>query len=96
MASDVDKAVQQIIYQNEEGYKDLLYQLTTRQRNLLVAVSREGKASTKFTTNSCQNGSVNRKIYSWRMASMGSMLAAFCAGMYPKRMPMKTQTRKLT
>lgn len=42
--SDVDKAVEQIINQNEEAYKDLLYQMTARQRDLLVAVSREGKA----------------------------------------------------
>ena len=42
--SDVDKAVEQIIHQNEEAYKDLLYQMTARQRDLLVAVSREGKA----------------------------------------------------
>ena len=28
----------------EEAYKDVLYQLTARQRDLLVAVSREGKA----------------------------------------------------
>ena len=42
---DVDKAVQQIINQNEEAYKDVLYQLTARQRDLLVAVSRERKAS---------------------------------------------------
>ena len=41
---DVDKAVEQIISQNEEAYKDVLYQLTARQRDLLVAVSREGKA----------------------------------------------------
>lgn len=41
---DVDHAVQQIINQNEEAYKDLLFQLTARQRDLLVAVSREGKA----------------------------------------------------
>lgn len=43
--SDVDEAVQQIINQNEEAYKDVLYQLTARQRDLLVAVSREGKAN---------------------------------------------------
>ena len=43
-ANDVDKAVEQIINQNEEAYKDVLYQLTARQRDLLVAVSREGKA----------------------------------------------------
>ena len=42
--SDIDKAVEQIINQNEEAYKDVLYQLTARQRDLLVAVSREGKA----------------------------------------------------
>lgn len=41
---DVDKAVKQIISQNEEAYKDILYQLTARQRDLLVAVSHEGKA----------------------------------------------------
>lgn len=44
VADDVNKAIVQIINQNEEAYKDLLYQLTTRQRDLLVAVSREGKA----------------------------------------------------
>jgi len=44
IVSDVDEAVQQIINQNEEAYKDVLYQLTARQRDLLVAVSREGKA----------------------------------------------------
>lgn len=44
VVSDVDKAVRQIINQNEEAYKDILYQLTARQRDLLVAVSREGKA----------------------------------------------------
>ena len=41
---DVDRAVEQIINQNEEAYKDVLYQLTARQRDLLVAVSHEGKA----------------------------------------------------
>ena len=44
IVSDVDVAVEQIINQNEEAYKDVLYQLTARQRDLLVAVSREGKA----------------------------------------------------
>ena len=44
IVSDVDEAVQQIINQNEEAYKDVLYQLTARQRDLLVAVCREGKA----------------------------------------------------
>lgn len=42
---DVENAVRQIINQNEEAYKDILYQLTARQRDLLIAVSREGKAS---------------------------------------------------
>lgn len=42
--SDVNRAVEQIINQNEEAYKDLLYQLTARQRDLLVAVSHEVKA----------------------------------------------------
>ncbi len=41
---DEERAVCQIINQNEDAYKDLLYQLTARQRDLLVAVSREGKA----------------------------------------------------
>ena len=41
----VDKAVAHIILQNEEAYKDTLFQLTVRQRDLLVAVGCEGKAS---------------------------------------------------
>lgn len=44
VAADVDKAVEQIINQNEEAYKDVLYQLSARQRDLLIAVSHEGKA----------------------------------------------------
>lgn len=44
LIEDVDKAVEQIIRQNEEAYKDVLYQLTARQRDLLVAVSRERNA----------------------------------------------------
>ena len=40
----VEMAVRQIINQNEEAYKDILFQLTARQRDLLVAVSRDGKA----------------------------------------------------
>ncbi len=44
VVDDIDKAVEQIINQNEEAYKDVLYQLTARQRDLLVAVSRERKA----------------------------------------------------
>ena len=42
---DVEKAVEQIVNQNEEAYKDTLYQLTVRQRDLLVAIGLEGKAS---------------------------------------------------
>lgn len=45
VVEDVDTAVMQIINQNEEAYKDTLFQLTIRQRDLLVAVGREGKAS---------------------------------------------------
>ena len=44
IVEDVDKAVTQIIMQNEEAYKDTLFQLTVRQRDLLVAIGREGKA----------------------------------------------------
>ena len=42
--ADVDKAIEKIVNQNEEAYKDILYQLTIRQRDLLVAIGREGKA----------------------------------------------------
>ena len=42
---DVDRAVRQIVLQNEEAYKDTLFQLTLRQRDLLVAIGREGKAT---------------------------------------------------
>lgn len=41
---NVEKAVMQIIRQNEEAYKDTLFQLTVRQRDLLVAIGHEGKA----------------------------------------------------
>lgn len=41
----VNKAVSQIIDQNVEAYKDTLFQLTAKQRDLLVAVGKEGKAS---------------------------------------------------
>jgi AAA+ ATPase superfamily predicted ATPase len=41
---DVDKAIETIINQNEEAYKDILYQLTARQRDMLVAISHERKA----------------------------------------------------
>ena len=42
---DVDRAISQIILQNEDGYLDTLFQLTLKQRNLLVAVGKERKAS---------------------------------------------------
>ena len=45
VVEDVDKAVTQIILQNEEAYKDTLFQLTLRQRDLLVAIGHENKAS---------------------------------------------------
>ena len=41
---DVDKAVQSIVNQNEEAYKDTLYQLSVKQRDLLVAIGQEKKA----------------------------------------------------
>lgn len=40
---DVAHAKQQIIAQNEEAYKDTLFQLTVRQRDLFLAVCKEGK-----------------------------------------------------
>lgn len=40
---DVNNAIQQIIMQNEEAYKDTLFQLSARQRDLLVAIGRVGK-----------------------------------------------------
>lgn len=45
VVDDVDKAITHVISQNEEAYKDTLFQLTIRQRDLLVAIGREGKAS---------------------------------------------------
>ena len=45
VAEDVDRAVIQIIHQNEEAYKDTLFQLTAKQRDLLVAIGQEGKAN---------------------------------------------------
>ena len=41
---DLEEAERQIILQNEEAYKDTLYQLTTRPRDLLLAVGKEEKA----------------------------------------------------
>ncbi len=41
---DTFRAERQIIEQNEEAYKDTLFQLTTRQRDLFVAICKEGKA----------------------------------------------------
>lgn len=42
--TDVEKAKDMIIGQNEEAYKDTLYQLTVAQRDLLVAICKERKA----------------------------------------------------
>lgn len=42
---DEDKALDSIINQNKEAYKDTLYQLTARQRDLLLAISKERKAN---------------------------------------------------
>lgn len=44
IAEDVEKAEKHIILQSEEAYKDTLFQLTARQRDLFVAISKEGKA----------------------------------------------------
>ena len=41
---DVEVAESQILAQNEEVYKDILFQLSIKQRDLLVAVSSEGRA----------------------------------------------------
>ena len=41
---DIDKAENHIIRQNEEAYKDTLFQLSARQRDLFLAISKEGKA----------------------------------------------------
>lgn len=41
----VEKALSQIINQNEEAYKDTLFQLSIKQRDLLVAIGQEDKAS---------------------------------------------------
>ena len=41
---DVDATEEKILAQNDEAYKDILFQLSIRQRDLLVAVSKEGKA----------------------------------------------------
>ncbi len=43
--ADIDKAETQIVNQNEEAYKDTLFQLTVKQRDLFIAISKEGKAS---------------------------------------------------
>ena len=45
---DVETAIRQIVVQNEDAYKDILFQLTIRQRDLVVAIGEEGKA-TKIT-----------------------------------------------
>lgn len=41
---DVESAETQILNQNEEAYKDILFQLTTKQRDLFIAISKEVKA----------------------------------------------------
>lgn len=40
----VDTAINEIISDNSSIYEDLLYQLTARQKDLLIAINREGKA----------------------------------------------------
>ena len=45
---DVKNAIMQIARQNEDAYEDTIIQLTSRQRDLLIAVGREGCA-TKIT-----------------------------------------------
>lgn len=42
--SDAEGAEDHIIAQNEEAYKDIIYQLSIKQRDLLLAISKEGKA----------------------------------------------------
>lgn len=42
---DVENAITLIINQNEEAFKDTLFRLTIKQRDLLVAIGREGKAN---------------------------------------------------
>lgn len=41
---DTENAIRQITEQNEEAYKDLLFQLSIKQKELFVAISKEGKA----------------------------------------------------
>lgn len=45
LLSDVEPAITHIIQSNSDTYQDLLYQLTTRQKELLYAICREGKAT---------------------------------------------------
>lgn len=45
LLSDVAPAIKHIIDSNTETYQDILYQLSTRQKELLLAISREGKAT---------------------------------------------------
>lgn len=40
----IDEAIQQIVRDNSPIYADLLYQLTSRQKELLLAINKEGKA----------------------------------------------------
>lgn len=64
-AERIDEAIQQIIDQQSFAYSTLLYQLPSRQKELLMAICREGKASNitssrflkkyKFTASSVQS-----------------------------------------
>lgn len=45
---DIMRSEQRILSQNEESYKDTLFQLTIKQRNLFIAIAQEEKA-TKIT-----------------------------------------------
>lgn len=42
--NDVEMSLAHILAQNEEIYKDVLFQLSVKQRDLLVAISKDGKA----------------------------------------------------
>lgn len=44
LIGNVEPAIEHIIRSNTETYQDILYQLTTRQKELLLAIGREGQA----------------------------------------------------
>lgn len=48
--TDVTKTIQQIVNENEESYKDTMYRLTSRQKALLIAISKSD-ADTQITSN---------------------------------------------